>query len=117
MRLHHDKPAFVASVPCDSSCSDCAAIHEGERRVEVARVVADYIGEEFDPSDYERPSLPPVLRPVAEQGTETTVHLAQLARGSTFVVWCGAPSDVVAFDPRVANCAKCLRALHEAVSQ
>lgn len=74
----------------------------------------------FDPSDYERPVLPPVLRE-----PEPVIHLAQIARyvgpGVHFESWCGLGTgrglETVAFDPRVATCERCKRALHEAVSQ
>lgn len=74
--------------------------------------------EPFDPSVYERPVPPPVLRDA------TVVHLVQIihcATGSgsmsSFVTWCGGRPVAAAFDPRVATCPACLRELHEAVSQ
>jgi len=74
--------------------------------------------EPFDPSDYERP--PKRQKTVAEFG-KTAVHLVKLAiaerAGPHFVTWCQESTKEVAFDPRVATCARCLRALHEAVSQ
>lgn len=99
--------------------------------------VERWYGETLEPADYERPVPPPCVREtaptprtVAEAGTETTIHLAQVAvptlvksytghalaeGGWRIEVWCSGKGPV-AFDPRVANCARCLRAMHEAVS-